>query len=164
MRWTAITTTPRTATVKNTVMLAGTNEITNNQLIWRMINMGRYYTGDIEGKFWFAVQPSNDPAFFGGKNTYYEDSGHHRFEFVKGELPFIDVMLNVCIDELGDNKTKLDAFFTNHDEYDFEMLAKEINVPEEEIRTVLAWYARLLLGLKIYGYLKEHDKCVFIGE
>lgn len=22
--------------------------------------MGRYYQGDISGKFWFAVQPSND--------------------------------------------------------------------------------------------------------
>lgn len=26
--------------------------------------MGRYYGGDIEGKFWFAVQGSYDPAFF----------------------------------------------------------------------------------------------------
>ena len=27
--------------------------------------MGRYYNGDIEGKFWFAVQSSNDADFFG---------------------------------------------------------------------------------------------------
>ena len=27
--------------------------------------MGRYYHGDIEGKFWFGVQPSDDPKFFG---------------------------------------------------------------------------------------------------
>jgi hypothetical protein len=27
--------------------------------------MGRYYHGDIEGKFWFAVQSSNDADFFG---------------------------------------------------------------------------------------------------
>jgi len=27
--------------------------------------MGRYYDGDIEGKFWFGVQPSNDGEFFG---------------------------------------------------------------------------------------------------
>ena len=26
--------------------------------------MGRYYQGDIEGKFWFAVQSSADPEFF----------------------------------------------------------------------------------------------------
>ena len=25
--------------------------------------MGRYYQGDIEGKFWFAVQSSNDADF-----------------------------------------------------------------------------------------------------
>ena len=27
--------------------------------------MGRYYNGDIEGKFLFAVQSSNDADFFG---------------------------------------------------------------------------------------------------
>ena len=27
--------------------------------------MGRYYNGDIEGKFWFAVQSSDDADFFG---------------------------------------------------------------------------------------------------
>ena len=27
--------------------------------------MGRYYEGDIEGKFWFGVQSSDDADFFG---------------------------------------------------------------------------------------------------
>jgi len=27
--------------------------------------MGRYYNGDIEGKFWFGIQDSNDASFFG---------------------------------------------------------------------------------------------------
>jgi hypothetical protein len=27
--------------------------------------MGRYYNGDIEGKFWVAVQSSDDADFFG---------------------------------------------------------------------------------------------------
>ena len=27
--------------------------------------MGRYYQGDIEGKFWFGVQDSEDADFFG---------------------------------------------------------------------------------------------------
>ena len=27
--------------------------------------MGRYYSGDIEGKFWFAVQSSTSPERFG---------------------------------------------------------------------------------------------------
>ena len=27
--------------------------------------MGRYYSGDIEGKFWFGIQESNDADNFG---------------------------------------------------------------------------------------------------
>ena len=33
--------------------------------------MGRYYYGDIRGKFWFAVQDSDDAAYFGTKPTYH---------------------------------------------------------------------------------------------
>ena len=34
--------------------------------------MGRYYNGDIDGKFWFAVQSSDDADFFGvqGESSY----------------------------------------------------------------------------------------------
>ena len=28
--------------------------------------MGRYYNGDIEGKFWFGLQSSESPNRFGG--------------------------------------------------------------------------------------------------
>jgi hypothetical protein len=36
--------------------------------------MGREYFGDIEGKFWFAVQSSNDADYFGGQYSF-----PHRF-------------------------------------------------------------------------------------
>ena len=29
--------------------------------------MGRYYDGDIEGKFWFGIQSSADGEFFGAR-------------------------------------------------------------------------------------------------
>ena len=37
--------------------------------------MGRYYNGDIEGKFWFAIQSSTDADFFGvvGSEPSYLD-------------------------------------------------------------------------------------------
>ena len=40
--------------------------------------MGRYYKGDIEGKFWFGVQSSADADFFGKEGapnylSYYFD-------------------------------------------------------------------------------------------
>jgi hypothetical protein len=34
--------------------------------------MGRYYSGDISGKFWFACQTSDDAENFGGKMEKYE--------------------------------------------------------------------------------------------
>lgn len=34
--------------------------------------MGRYYSGDIAGKFWFACQSSDDAENFGGKIDRYE--------------------------------------------------------------------------------------------
>jgi hypothetical protein len=34
--------------------------------------MGRYYSGDIAGKFWFGVQDSTDAENFGGKIDKYE--------------------------------------------------------------------------------------------
>ena len=50
--------------------------------------MGRYYNGDIEGKFWFAVQSSTDASFFGADpyepnyvNYYFEKDEH--LEMVK---------------------------------------------------------------------------------
>ena len=39
--------------------------------------MGRYYGGDIEGKFWFALQSSEAPMRFGGMMelsfSFYDD-------------------------------------------------------------------------------------------
>ena len=32
--------------------------------------MGRYYSGDIEGKMWFAVQNSSDWDYFGKEGNY----------------------------------------------------------------------------------------------
>ena len=48
--------------------------------------MGRYYTGDIEGKFWFGVQPTGDLLEFGSDRSesslnvvvYYEEFKFHK--------------------------------------------------------------------------------------
>ena len=43
--------------------------------------MGRYYDGDIEGKWWFGVQPSDVPTRFGGGETRIEYSIPHDDDF-----------------------------------------------------------------------------------
>ena len=52
--------------------------------------MGRYYHGDIDGKFWFGVQSSTDAEFFGVEGNanflhYYFDEDNKK-DIVKGKL------------------------------------------------------------------------------
>ncbi len=69
--------------------------------------MGRYYNGDIEGKFWFAVQSSNDADFFGVKGY----SAYLNYHFNKDDMTTIDKGIKTCIDTLGSWNEKLDKFF-----------------------------------------------------
>ena len=108
--------------------------------------MGRYYSGDINGKFWFAVQSSDDASFFGGEETqpnyleYYFDDTHKEA---------IDDGIAKCLAELGDRKDKLDAHFKSHPSYTDDELAASLGVSRENLDGVLVWYARLELGEKI---------------
>ena len=55
--------------------------------------MGRYYNGDIEGKFWFAVQSSTDADFFGvvGSEPSYLD-----YYFSEDNLKDIEKGISEC--------------------------------------------------------------------
>ena len=48
--------------------------------------MGRYYSGDIEGKFWFAVQSSNAADRF-GSTRYVRD--YINYSFDTSHIPII---------------------------------------------------------------------------
>jgi len=52
--------------------------------------MGRYYTGDIEGKFMFAIQPSNAPEIFGAEVL---DSNYVEYWVERDKLPFVKSQL-----------------------------------------------------------------------
>ena len=129
--------------------------------------MGRYYHGDIEGKFWFAVQSSNDADFFG----------------VEGEPAYLNYYFNdqdkdkvhegiVKLDKsLGRYKKLLDEFFESREGYNNEQLTKfldEKNHPhchsEEEVKVYLKLYARRYLGKKIYDCINENGECGFEAE
>ena len=122
--------------------------------------MGRYYTGDIEGKFWFAVQPSDDASFFGGSGgeptflSYYFDAADERD---------IEEGLAKCRSALGDYKTKLDDFMTANNGYN-EMMLIHAGFPEDKIQEVLIWYARLELGEKILSGVNAKGSCSFDAE
>ena len=122
--------------------------------------MGRYYKGDIDGKFWFAVQSSDDADFFGseGYNQYLN------YYFDKDHMTSIDKGIKTCIDTLGSWNEKLDKFFKENNGYNDDMLEKQIGLTKEKCKGVLEWYARLHLGQKIKKCVEENEQCSFEAE
>lgn len=122
--------------------------------------MGRYYNGDIEGKFWFGVQASNDADFFGvtGSQSYLE------YMFDKEDLPGVQKGIKRCKDFLGEYEKKIFEFFENRESYNDKELAEYLEVVEPKARELLMWYARLKLGYKIEKCLIEFGQCNFEAE
>ena len=134
--------------------------------------MGRYYNGDIEGKFWFGIQSSTDADFFGqeGQPRFYN------YYFDKEDLPKIEEGIKKCKDALGSLLKILDKFFEENNGYNDKMLVDYLNeiysskdlptkkFTEQGARHYLEWYARLGLGEQILGCVKEHGECDFEAE
>lgn len=120
--------------------------------------MGRYYSGDIEGKFWFAVQDSDDGEFFGAEvSEAYTPYHCHDIEKVKDGL-------KKCKEKLGANLEKLDKFFRDVDGYTDKDIEKLTDADTEQGKEILVWYARLELGRKIHQCMLEQGSCSFDAE
>lgn len=116
--------------------------------------MGRYYSGDIDGKFWFAVQ-SSDAADRFGRSGYY--SLHYNFE--ADSLDEVESEIAEIETKLGDKLHTLDKFFEENNGYNDKML-KAIGITEAD----LSEYADLQLGKKIATCLIENGSCQFEAE
>ena len=123
--------------------------------------MGRYYYGDVEGKFWFAVQPSNAADRFGviGREPNYLE-----YYFQTDDLPNIEQGLKEIKETLGEYFQKMEDFFKSVDYYNDEELAEAIGVEVEDARYYLREYADYQLGEKIRDYVIEHGECDFTAE
>jgi hypothetical protein len=118
--------------------------------------MGRYYSGDIEGKFWFALQSSDAASRFGGQQfeptyiDYYFDEEH---------LKDVETEIKVIEDFLGKKKQILDDFFNKQTGYtDKDIL--ELGVSRDELQN----YADLGLGIKIRDCIIANGSCSFEAE
>jgi hypothetical protein len=135
--------------------------------------MGRFYQGDIEGKFWVGVQPSDDADFFGVEGIEVEDPDEPEaldYEFYKEHEPSVRDGLKTCLKELGDTKPHLDEFFMKNDSYNDKILIDYLQskmgwrYSENEVIDLLGWYARYDLGTEILGSIIKHGQCVFEAE
>jgi len=119
--------------------------------------MGRYYNGDIEGKFWFGIQSSNSATRFSAAAEcepsfieYYFDEDH--LKEVQDELDAIE-------NNLGENMQIIINFFLNKETYNNEELDKA-----GISSSMLEEYADYTLGKKIEKCIIEHGHCQFQAE
>lgn len=121
--------------------------------------MGRYYSGDIDGKFWFAVQSSDAADRFGSTGT----SHYLEYYFDESHLPTIKKELKSIEDELGDNLFLINDFFSKVNSYNDQIMEENglpITIWEEHKKD----YADYLLGVKIRDCIIENGECSFTAE
>lgn len=135
--------------------------------------MGRWYSGDIDGKFWFGVQPSDDADNFGyiGEPLYYNDPPEEGeepyalvYSFTSDYMDEINEGIQDCVDELGEYKEKLDVLFSENPAYDMVKIMEQIGCDKEKTMELVSVYARLLLGNEIKKCVEETGGCFFDAE
>ena len=115
--------------------------------------MGRYYFGDIEGKFAFAIQSSDAADRFGvsgEQNTLSYYFGSDNLEDLEEELKNI-------VRNLGDKLSKVRKL--SQGGVNFEKI-KELKITDDD----LSEFADFELGLKIRRQIKLTGSCHFEAE
>ena len=118
--------------------------------------MGRYYTGDIEGKFWFAVQSSVAADRFG---VSHNEPNYVEYYYEENDLEGVEKEIQVIEETLGDTLQLIENFFKEKESYNDEELT-EAGISRE----ALSEYADLNLGIKIRDCIKENGSCTFEAE
>lgn len=123
--------------------------------------MGRYITGDIERKLWFAVQSSNAADRFGV--TGYEPNYLEYYFNKEDDLKKVQKELKNLEESIGvENIEKLNEFFESIHGYNDEILRQHniLDIWEKHKSD----YADYLLGTDIEKCLIENDECSFQAE
>ena len=123
--------------------------------------MGRYISGDIETKLWFAVQPSDAADRFGVTGEQPEIL---EYWFQEEDLESVEDEINSIIESLGKYKDLFDKFFNENNVYDTQNLSDHLQIDEKETKKLLREYADLELGIKIRDCIKKNGSCGFTAE
>ena len=130
--------------------------------------MGRNYWGDIEGKFWFGIQSSDDPSYFKEPCSIEEDEDGDEtslvYSFDDLDIQPIEEVLEEIESELGDLKEKIDNFCSLRGSCNEDLLCEETGIPAKDMKPILALYARMKLGNQILDCIKQNGQCVFECE
>lgn len=118
--------------------------------------MGRYYRGDINGKFWFAVQSSNAADRFGvcGEIPHYLE-----YYFDNESINDVNKGIENIEKSLGEKKILLDNLFKEKISYCTNDI-DDLGISSKELED----YADLELGYKIRDCILENGECFFTAE
>jgi hypothetical protein len=118
--------------------------------------MGRHFSGDIEGKFWFGLQSSDCADRFGV-------SGHQpevlHYYYSEDDLEGVEEEIRNIEEELGDKIKIIEDFFEETNAYNDADLEKA-GITQQE----LSEYADLEMGKKIRDCIIENGECSFEAE
>jgi hypothetical protein len=123
--------------------------------------MGRYYNGDIDGKFMFGVQNSDAADRFGVTGSqpselyYYFDN--ENLEDVQKELERIE---ETCEPYLS----AITNYFEAQPYYNDKDMAGHLGVTEEILKKYLSEFADYRLGKQIEEKIIEIGSCEFTAE
>lgn len=118
--------------------------------------MGRYYSGDIQGKFWFALQSSDAASRFGGEQF---EPQFIEYYFNEEHLATVNEEIKNIQESLGDNIKVIEDFFKTNQAYNDEDL-EAIGITQDILRD----YADLKLGIKIQECIEGSGTCSFQAE
>ena len=123
--------------------------------------MGRYYYGDIEGKFWFGVQSSDSADRFG---VIGSEPSYLEYWFQQDDLPAVQEELKRIEKQFGEDFKKIKEFFEGRQSYNDEELAEYLGTAEAFAKQILKEYADYELGKKIEQSIIENGQCSFTAE
>ena len=113
--------------------------------------MGRYISGDIEGKCWFAVQSSTFMNRFG---VHYSEPNYICYYYDREDLEDMEAELKVIEESMGDQLQKYEEFFSLNPWYsDNALLDAGLDLKH------LKDYADYSFAVKVRDYIKEHGTC-----
>jgi len=123
--------------------------------------MGRYYYGDIEGKFMFAVQSSDSADRFG---VIGSEPSYLEYWFQEEDLEQVQNELKRIEKQFGEDFKKIEQFFQDRQSYNDKQLAEYLGTEEELAQKILKEYADYELGKKIEQSIIENGECSFTAE
>jgi|TARA_R110002073_G_scaffold319123_2_gene493607 hypothetical protein len=127
--------------------------------------MGRYYDGDIDGKFVFGVQSSTAADRFGVKG---EVPGYLEYDFVTADLETLELELKNIEDEMGEHGGYLKAYYDLYGVNDNVQISFEEYLKKGDKKPLnkeqLLEFFDYRIGKKIQDCVKKQGDCSFTAE